>query len=255
MFKDLFSSTSHYTIHKPVAYLGTILASIAMFFGAQFIPVFITAVILIALGKTETEITTIVESNSLVQFGVICAIALTTFLSLFCYLRWRNEQPLKFMMLRPVRLNWSQLGDVVVTYGLYFIALLVVSFILIFTNAIDVNQTQDLGIADPQTFLEYGAIFVMLVVLPPVFEEIFFRGFLFNELKKYCGIAAAAITVSILFGIAHLEFTNLNWIAAVDTAVFSMFLIYVSQKHKSLYSAIVLHAIKNGIAYYMLFIR
>jgi len=171
------------------------------------------------------------------------------------YLKWRGEKPLNFLMLTQKYPNYKQVGEVIVTYGLYFVTLIVATIILTIFLPIDVNQAQDLGISRPGTTSGLVYIFITLVMIAPISEEILFRGFLFGSLSKYSSKIIATIAVSIIFGMAHLEYGNLNWIAVVDTLIFSVYLIYISQKHKSLYSSMLLHAMKNGIAFYVLFVR
>lgn len=162
---------------------------------------------------------------------------------------------LTFLMLPKRFPRLGELGEAFGIYGLYFISTLVVSTILGIIGFVNAEQTQDLGIAQPGSHAELFAVFVMLVVLPPIAEEILFRGFLFNGLKRYSGIAVSYALTCILFGIAHLELGNgdPNWIAAVDTMLFSGFLIFASQRHQSLYSSMFMHALKNSIAFYILF--
>ena len=145
--------------------------------------------------------------------------------------------------------------DVVMTYGLYFLVLIATTVFLGLFTGVNIEQSQDLGIATPESLGSKVIIFALLVIIPPIYEELLFRGFLFNTLKKYGGQILAVILTSVLFGAAHLEYDNLNWIAGIDTLIFSGFLIYISQKHQSLYSAMLLHAIKNTVAFYVLFAR
>lgn len=51
----------------------------------------------------------------------------------------------------------------------------------------------------------YGSAFSMiaLIILIPIFEEILFRGIVFNELKKYLNLVAAIIIQAVIFGIFH----------------------------------------------------
>jgi membrane protease YdiL (CAAX protease family) len=60
-----------------------------------------------------------------------------------------------------------------------------------------------------------------------------------------------------LFAVAHLQFGSgapLLWIAAIDTFVLSLFLIYLKDKTDSLWAPILLHMLKNFIAFMALFV-
>ena len=51
-------------------------------------------------------------------------------------------------------------------------------------------------------WLKIAAIFT-LAVLAPVWEEIFFRGFIYGALKGLCGTLAAALATSVFFALIH----------------------------------------------------
>ena len=163
------------------------------------------------------------------------------------------QQDLKFLLLKK-RPTKSVIFEVFAIYGVYIMALVSAAVILGGLGYINTDQVQDLGVDRPETSTAIFAVFLLFVVLPPVVEEILFRGFLYNKLVQYAGIGVAYVLTSLLFGAAHLEFGNLNWLAALDTLIFSGFLIYISQKHQSLYSAMLLHAMKNSLAFFM-FVR
>ena len=163
----------------------------------------------------------------------------------------------QFLMLRVRPKDIARnMYESIAAYGFYFLTFLAtVVFLQSFVGFINTDQAQELGIARAGSSFDLIAIFAMLVIIPAVVEEIIFRGFLFNMFKRYGGMIAAYVLTSVLFGFAHLELGNFNWIAVIDTLILSVFLIYISQKHRSLYSAMVVHAIKNSVAFYILFVR
>ena len=98
--------------------------------------------------------------------------------------------------------------------------------------------------------------FASLVVLTPVAEEIMFRGFLFSSFRVRMRVRYAILLTNILFGIAHLQFGNgapLLWIAAIDTFTLSCFLCYLREKTGSVWASVMLHAIKNLVAFIALY--
>ncbi len=110
------------------------------------------------------------------------------------------------------------------------------------------EQEQELGFTAPQG-VELVLIFIALVVVTPIVEEIIFRGFMFRAYHRRFGAFTGAILVSVLFGVAHGQLS-----VGLDTFALSMFLCYVRLKSDSLWSPILLHAFKNFIAFYFLFI-
>jgi membrane protease YdiL (CAAX protease family) len=70
-------------------------------------------------------------------------------------------------------------------------------------------------------------------------------------------IVPAVILTSLIFASAHLPeggAAGLLYIAALDTFILSLVLIYLREKTGGLWASITLHAIKNGIAFVALFV-
>lgn len=137
-----------------------------------------------------------------------------------------------------------------VAFPLYLLAANITLLILskIFTG-IDLTAEQQIGFAEPQNGLELLLVFVALVIIPPVVEEVVFRGFLFKPYRKRFGFWLASIFVSLLFALAHTPVT-----VCIDVFVLSMFLCYLREKTDSLWAPIFLHATKNFVAFIYLFI-
>jgi membrane protease YdiL (CAAX protease family) len=148
-------------------------------------------------------------------------------------------------------------------YGLaaipaYFILfILTVAAIKLLAPGLDVEQEQQIGFNNVSGPLELGLTFVSLVILPPLAEEIMVRGFLYSSLKKALSLIPAVILTSLLFAAAHLPEGGAAgplYIAAIDTFILSLVLIYLREKTGGLWAPITLHAIKNGIAFTVLFV-
>jgi uncharacterized protein len=114
---------------------------------------------------------------------------------------------------------------------------------------IDMDQVQETGFQDLGLPAEYVVAFIALVILPPIAEELVFRGYLFGRLREKLGFWMSAIVVSIVFGVVHMQ-----WNVGVDVAVLSLFLCYLRERTGSIWASVVLHALKNGVAYFLLFI-
>jgi uncharacterized protein len=148
-------------------------------------------------------------------------------------------------------------------YGLlavpvYFILyLLVVGVISHSVPGLNVNQEQEIGFNNVHSGLALTLTFLSLVVLPPLAEEILVRGFLYSTLKKALPLLGAVLVTSALFAAAHLPEGGAAgplYIAALDTFILSLVLIYLREKTGSLWASITLHAIKNGVAFLALFV-
>lgn len=86
-------------------------------------------------------------------------------------------------------------------------------------------------------------IFSLLSValLPALFEEIAFRGVVFNELIRITGIKSAIVISSVLFTIIHLSVLSFIWIFPIGL-VFG----YLRARYRTLWYGIIGHFVYNG---------
>lgn len=164
----------------------------------------------------------------------------------------------KWEVIGLIRPKMSDLFSGLVGYGWYILLhLAVVTLVAVFGPQVDFEQAQQLGFSTSVVGSALLIVFVSLVILPPIYEEVLMRGLLFTGLRSKLSLPLTAVIVSVLFAIAHLEFGSGNpllWTAAIDTFVLSMVLVYLREKTGSLWPPIFLHAIKNFVAFTLLFI-
>lgn len=168
----------------------------------------------------------------------------------FLLVLWRilRSRKLSFAHLGFRRWQSSDNGWLVRGALIYFPLLLVALWVASLIPGFDINQAQDVGYENVAGFGLLLA-FVGLVVLPPLAEEMTFRGFLYRGLSSRWPRVVAAVLTSALFGLVHLQ-----WNVAVDTFLLSMVLIYLFERTQNLWVCVALHAVKNFIAFYYLFI-
>ncbi|MAU34071.1 hypothetical protein CL689_00615 [Candidatus Saccharibacteria bacterium] len=146
---------------------------------------------------------------------------------------------------------WSDIG--IAPAG--FLVYLVLTGVLIalaqqYLTFIDWNEAQDVGYSQVGTQFEVILAFLMLVIVAPIAEEIIFRGYLLGKLRKYAPTWLAILVTSILFGAVH---GQLN--VGIDTFALSIVMCLAVVLTKSLWPAILIHMMKNGLAFYFLFIN
>lgn len=144
--------------------------------------------------------------------------------------------------------KWGQLGLVAIGFGVYFLASIAISTVFSFFVDYDINQAQDVGFSNPSG-IEVVMVFLVLVVLAPLAEELLFRGFIFQGLRRRLSFWATTIIVSILFAVVHGQIN-----VALDVFALSLVLCWLREKTNSLWPAVILHSAKNGIAFVLLFI-
>jgi len=87
---------------------------------------------------------------------------------------------------------------------------------------------------------DYLAIFISILILSPIPEEVFLRGFAYTLLKKRCGKGTAVIVSSLIFAAAHLNF---HWAAQIMIIGIGLALLFESTK--SLVSVTIAHSLFN----------
>ena len=102
----------------------------------------------------------------------------------------------------------------------------------------------ELGVDDSTAALI--AVSVLVCVVAPIAEELFFRGFCFTALRRGLGMLPAAALTGIIFGAIHLGGTDIEFI--VPLMVFGFFLCLLYVWTDSLLPCIVLHALNNALA-------
>jgi len=143
--------------------------------------------------------------------------------------------------LRPTPFG-SALGWLVLAWVIFIV------FSYAWTIALDIQETDDLPTelgADGST-AALVAIALLVCVMAPIAEELFFRGFVFTSFRRTLGMPVAAILTGAIFGAIHLGGTEIEFI--VPLAVFGALLCLLYVWTDSLLPCIVLHALNNGLA-------
>ena len=153
--------------------------------------------------------------------------------------------------------TWTDIGLAPVGFFVYLILAAGITAIFNLFPWFNAEEVQNIGF---NTFISGGdriIAFITLVVIAPIFEEIIFRGWLYaklrNQLLQKVSDAASMIIsiflVSLLFGIVHLQ-----WNVGVNVFALSIVLCGLREITGTIYASILLHMLKNGIAFYALFV-
>lgn len=171
------------------------------------------------------------------------------------------------ILLTHYKATWRSLGllqpsvrdikYVVGGFGVYFViyvALVIGASHLV--PGFNANQQQSIGFQGVSNGFELFLAFVSLVILPPIAEEIIFRGFLFTGLRRKWDLKTSAVIASLLFAAPHLieGVSGLLWVGGVDTFVLSMVLCFLRERTGRITPGIGVHALKNCLAFMVIFI-
>ena len=101
------------------------------------------------------------------------------------------------------------------------------------------------GIMQPDSLLGYVFLFLAVVIVAPIGEEVVFRGFLQKFLEEHWkDITRAVLVTSLFFAMIHF---NPFW--TIQIYILGVLLGFLSWKTKSVIPSIMLHSINNGLAY------
>lgn len=151
--------------------------------------------------------------------------------------------------------TWTDIGLAPIGLVVYFLlaAALVAFFTFLSEQGVfpwfDASQAQEVGFSNLYAPLDRIVAFVSLVVIAPLAEEIIFRGWLYGKLRARLSLIPAILLTSVLFGAVHGQ-----WNVGVNVFAMSIVLCLQREITGTVYSGIILHMLKNGIAFYLLYI-
>lgn len=241
------------SIKKNYRPITTVIITIFIYFAAQIVAAIIFSGIAIILKAKNASALTWIQDNVWTTFGFVLIVEIVTLYLLYIFLKFRK------MTFKQIGLNNPNakyigyaLGGFAVYFVLYILGLAVSKALV---PELNLDQKQEIGFNTTTTGISLIPVFFSLVILPPITEEIVARGFLFGGLRTKLPLMVSAVITSILFASAHLGGAKdgLLWVAAIDTFMLSLVLCYLREKTGSLWPSIGLHAMKNGLAFVVLF--
>ncbi len=143
------------------------------------------------------------------------------------------------ILLSPVGYIVSLLGAVAIVYVMQLIL-----------PVVNWSETQDVGFNNVVSSTDRIITFVALVIFAPLMEELIFRGYLYSRLRGKMSALPAIILVSVLFGAMHGQ-----WNVGIVVGVMSVVLCIAREMTGTIYAGILMHMIRNGIAFYMLYVN
>ena len=209
-----------------------------------------------------------INNSVMAQFLVTVIIEALSVYFLYLFLKRRKSNFKSIGLNRKPKFSdlGYMIGGFLVYFGVFWITLTAVTKAIPQFNA---TQKQDIGFSSSTSGSDLWLVFISLVILPPIVEEILFRGFLYTGLRsarwanfnplglfsKYPKIVAAIIT-SLIFASLHLleSSSGLLWVAGLDTFILSLVLVWLREKTDSLYASMGVHMIKNFLAFASLFL-
>jgi membrane protease YdiL (CAAX protease family) len=243
--KDITTPTRKWYIRWGIAALLIVGTGIG-FLGAQILVAALGYELnLLGVSFTDIDQTVLSSISAVLVYVVTLVVVIGIPLWLMHYRTSKQDIGMTRLM------SWTDIGLAPVGGVIYFLSAALLAYIFMkLIPGIDLTQTQETGFNHVTQYYQYLLVFIALVVVAPVAEEVIFRGYLYGKLRKIIPVWVAMILTSIVFGIAHSQ-----WNVAIDVFALSMVLCSLREVTGNIWSGMLLHMLKNGLAYYILFIN
>lgn len=234
--------------------LGLVFIAV-VFFGAQLVSGLLLSLYAGLHHMTGQQASDWLNSSTAAQFLFILIAEVLTVGAVYLFLRQYKQRLASIGLKRPC---WYHpllgIGAVPFYYILFAVLAYLVSLVF---PGLNVTQKQELGFHNVVGQSQLIYTFISLVILPPIAEEIVFRGFIYTTLRKSLTIPVAALITSLLFGAGHLAEGGSSgplYIGALQTFSLSLVLVALREMTGNLWAGIFLHAGNNLIAFIYLFV-
>ncbi len=196
--------------------------------------------VLVATGNTATAPTNM-ASTPLFVLGI--AIYLVVILGVYLYAVRRSAGGWQTLGWRSFAGSWLLALPLLTLVQLVGMALINVVFVLPFVGSDFENpQIEAITGGGMLSLRDLVLLMILIAVVAPLAEEIFFRGMLYPVLRRRWSVAPAIVINGLLFSLIHLIPPLLPGLFFVG-----MVLAWVRERSGSLIPCILLHAMQNGV--------
>ena len=166
---------------------------------------------------------------------------------LFWFLRSRKEPIAERLRIRFVNSDVI-ISTIYLSFGIIILSDELDRIIQIFLPApeyiLDLN-----GLLQPESILGFFLLFIAVVIIAPLGEELLFRGFLQQVLEKHWkDVTKAVLVTALFFAMIHM---NPYWF--VQIYILGILLGFLAWKTKSVLPPLILHGINNAMAMFFSF--
>lgn len=156
-----------------------------------------------------------------------------------------------FTALRPKRLSWREVGVKGFALkdwkliGLYSAVLLAGAVIIVVLTSFIGNTWENSKTEAMQqnvTFFTVLIAFISAAVISPIYEEIFYRGFLYRWLRTRMGLTGALLLSSLIFTIIHIPTYNVMPVNFFSGILFAL----AYERTGSIWPPVLIHGLTNG---------
>jgi membrane protease YdiL (CAAX protease family) len=157
-----------------------------------------------------------------------------------------------FIALRPKKLSWREVGlksfaakdwKLIIIYSIMLLVGAVIIVVLTSFIGISVENSKTEAMQESVTFFTVFIAFISAAVISPIYEEIFYRGFLYRWFRTRVGFTGAILISSLIFTIVHIPTYNVMPVNFFSGIIFAL----AYERTNSIWAPICIHGITNGI--------
>lgn len=138
-------------------------------------------------------------------------------------------------------IGWAALG----MFAFYVLGAI---YVVLVEPSAEQDVTESLGAGESTLGLVVAGLMVIMVA--PVVEEVFFRGFFYRALRSRYPIAIAAVVDGLVFGVIHYDFEGADGLLLLPPlAALGLIFCLVYERTGTLYAVIGMHAFNNTVAF------
>jgi uncharacterized protein len=156
-----------------------------------------------------------------------------------------------FIALRPKKLSWSEVGvkpfamrdwKLILLYSIILLAGAVIIVVLtsFIGNTWENSKTE--AMQQNVTLVTVLLACVSAAVISPIYEEIFYRGFLYRWLRTRVGLKGAVLLSSLIFTIVHIPTYNVMPVNFFSGIIFAL----AYERTGSIWPSVLIHGLTNG---------
>lgn len=155
--------------------------------------------------------------------------------------------------LRPYNLSWRAVGfnsfqtsywKSIITWTVFLIGTSLIIVILMELLGGTSENTKTQSLQSNMGILSFLIAFVSAAIISPIYEEIFYRGFLYRWFRVKWGVPAGILLSSSVFMLVHIPSYNTLPVNFLTGVIFS----WTYEKTGSIYPGMIIHGVFNGIA-------
>lgn len=157
-----------------------------------------------------------------------------------------------YVALKPKNLDWKKVGlvkpnspTIKLIFWLSLVVIVGSSMIMVCTSFIGNTVENDKVHSIQQDINAFTILisFVSAVIISPIYEEIFYRGFIYRWLRTRISMRWAVVISSFIFTIAHIPTYNVMPINFFSGIIFAL----AYERTNSIWPAIIVHALTNAV--------